>query len=560
MRKTLKALLIVGSLGALCAGLAACSNQTKIDEYFKEGNVIMVTYDGSGGEILSSNQVSIVDMFNPDKYTADEDGYIHIKLRDPTTRPSTVGDISVLRRGYSLVGWYQKRETVEVDGSVVDDDGNKLIERNGQYYKVTVAPDGTKREDEAVPAYTYSDPWDFATDTVDFKKGDEKLEMTLYAGWMPFLSFEYYYQETGKSEWTKFKTTTFDYLISQKENAKEDSDPTKVVYDSVFVPEWSTETGRMEHKYSNVYTFPSIEKMTFNAAYTDEACLNQITREHPYKHTGSLNYATAAAIDPVQKVYVKFDKGSRYRISNAQQFSDIGDPDGIYTILADELDFNCKLDEDGELTFTSTNGNIRWPISLMLEKFTGSIEGENGKKVTFKNIGAQYDNSAQVGGLFGTIANSAVIKNVSFENVIFDIKSATSRRGAYFGMFAGNIEEKATLEHITVSGQMRLWSMSISPKDDFHFNLIANKEQTGENGQVTVRGVTSADGVNRGKVKLIVCGSLYTKDKFYFSDIDPDQVTVDKESGNISLGNPPTSAQQREKSEQFYTKFEGDES
>ena len=43
MRKKIGTLLIVGSLGALCAGLCACKTETKIDEYYKQGNVITVT-------------------------------------------------------------------------------------------------------------------------------------------------------------------------------------------------------------------------------------------------------------------------------------------------------------------------------------------------------------------------------------------------------------------------------------------------------------------------------------------------------------------------------------
>ena len=536
MRKTIQALLIVGSVGALCGALAACATSTPIDDYFKQGNVIMVTYDGSGGSIKGQSGAKIVDMFNPDKYTADENGYIHIKLREFADRPSASGTgISVARSGYSLVGWYQNREVVKVNGSVVDEKGNALIEKKGVYY---IAETGV----EALPAYTFSDPWDFQTDTIDFKVGDEKLEKTLYAAWVPYYSFEYYHQveneETHKKEWTMFGTTRFDYLVAQTIDREKPSE----IIDSVFVPQWSTETGKMEYKYNKDYTFPCPEKMTFKAAYSDEACQNEITRENPLQHPGSLDYKTAAAIDPVQKIYVEFDEGTRYRISTAKQFADIGDPDGYYTILADELDFNCLVDYEtgGELNFD--NDAFRWPVRLTKEPFTGKIEGEGGKSVVFKNVGARYNESttgeAIYGGLFGEIAQGAVIKNVTFENVIFDIEKATGNRGAYFGMLAGNIEEGAALTNVTISGQLRLWEISVSGSK--LFNLIANGNKAG---------------ISAGEIKLIVCGmeSLIDKGMYLFDTIDPDTVKVD-ENGNFTFKEMRPSST---KENQYYVKYGG---
>ena len=547
MRKTLKALLIVGSLGALCAGLAACAKDTMIDEYYKQGNTIKVTYDGSGGEILGSNQVSIIDMFNPDKYTPESDGYIRIKLRDPSTRPGKIEGttINVSRDGYSLVGWYQARELVKnEDGKVLDDAGNELTmdKVTGTYYRVRLNSDGKEVHEDAVPAYTFSKPWNFETDRVEYKEG-EYTPLTLYAAWVPRYSFEYYYEsenkETKQTEWTKFATTTFDYLEAQ---GIDRSDSTKIT-DTVFIPDWSTATGKMEHKYSNVYTFPSLDKKTFKAAYRDMDCTQQITLTAPYRHKGSIDKTTAAAIDPVEKIYVKFDEGSRYRVSTAKQFADIADPDGYYTILEDELDFNCSVDytQGGNLTFSTDN--VRWPIVLTTSIFTGKIEGEGGKAVTFKNVGAQYNNAnAEKGGLFGEIGETAVIKNIAFENVIFDFKSATSRRGANLGMFAGNIDEKATVQNVTIGGQLRLWEISVSG-GAFNFNLTANG---------------AAAGVTKTNIQLIVCGSPYTGGKFYFSSIEPEngKTQVD-EKGNIKFEAPSSSNRLKEK--QYYTVYGGDE-
>lgn len=532
MRKKIATLLIVGSLGALCAGLCACNSDTKLDEYYKNGNVISVTYDGSGGNILGGSNVSIVDMFNPDKYPADADGYVHIKLREPTdpARPhagagsgGSAGSITVSRQGYSLVGWYQTRNYDLKDGKVVDEAGNVLTEKDGDWYLVTTNDKGEEIEEKAIPAYTYSDPWDFKSDRVDFKKGEERYDMTLYAAWVKLFEFEYYYKPTEASDWTKFGTTNFNYIQAQKTG--DDSDV-------VYVPDWSEETGRMDHSHGK-YSFPALRDMTFKAAYSDEACMQPVTLENPLRHAGSVDFETAKAVDSVQKVYVEFDEGNYYRISKASQFADIGDATGYYTILND-LDFMCEVSE-GALTFPKDSS--RWPATLMTAEFTGRIEGEGGKPVKFKNVGAQYSvgnreagdySNATLGGLFGRIKEGASIKNVTFENVIFDIQVATSNLASEFGMFAGEIEEKATLENVTIGGKLRLGRMRNTSQDGFSFHLIAN----GNNGRV-----------KKTQIVLMVFGrELSTSEEtgLYEFDINPaaGKTTVDG-NGFIKFENTP---------------------
>ena len=539
MKKKIQALLIIGSLGAMCAGLAACSKETDVDRYFKKGNVIMVTYDVSGGKMLGDDHAAIMDMFNPEKYPMDSEGYVHIKLRSPTSRKYGGGDVKVERvGGYSLAGWYKTRELVKDDeGNVLDEEGNKLVEKNENYYKVTVTDEGEEKSEWTIPAYTFSDPWDFATDTVDFKVGDEKFEMTLYAAWVPLFKFEYYYKPNEASDWTKYaQDEGFDYTKTEKA-------------DTVFVPDWSNETGKMEHKHGG-YTFPGLENMTFKAAYSDPDCKNEITLENPLRHAGYIERETATAIGVLQPVYVQFDKGNYYRVSTAQQFADINDPTGYFTILSDELDFGCSVDYDkgGELSFvkTETYSPIRWPAKLTTSTFTGKIEGEGGKKVTFKNVGVQYsqdtssNNTVLFGGLFGEIGEEAVLKNVSFEKVIFDIKKATSRRGGSIGMLAGNIDDDATLENVGVSGEMRLFDINISG-GTFNFNLVANGATTG---------------VTKGKIKLVVCGTELVGSKgTYQFNIDPDSVTVD-EKGVIDFSIVNQNSRYQEK--QYFIVYGGE--
>lgn len=532
MRKKIGTLLIVGSLGALCAGLCACSHETAIDKYRDAGNIITVTYDASGGEILGGDNVRLVDMFNPDKYKNDGDGYVEIKLRDPNdpNRPQAGATaIEVSRSGYSLVGWYQTRTEVTNDkGEVVNEEGVPLVKRDDSYYLETEveAEDGTKKKVEvkALPAYTYSDPWDFS-EKHKFKA--DGCDMTLYAAWTKLFTFEYYYKPTAESEWTSFATTRFDPAIAAKKNDGRDS---------VYVPDWSatTDTGTMDHKHKQqgtndiVYTFPSINNMTFKAAYygihedtklPDEA--KKITGSHP--HAGEIDYSNATATGSVQKIYVEFDKGNYYRITEASQFAKSGDPEGYYTILND-LDFKCDPADGGALEFKGDM--IRWPLGLMLAEFKGSIEGEGGKTVKFKNVGAQYiNNAATFGGLFGSIGSDAIVKNVTFENVTLDISTARSSHGAQFGTFAGNIDLGATVENVAIDGaEIRVGGdVNVSGTTGLQFNLIANGNDDGSGGRiVTGTGISI---------------TLYGKkvgDKFGFSFKPTGETTVDAD-GKINF-------------------------
>ena len=551
MRKKIGTLLIVGSLGALCAGLCACNSETAIDKAFKEGNVISVTYDGSGGRILGGDNVSIVDMFNPDKYTADAEGVVSIKLREPTdeARPrASVDPIKVMRSGYTLVGWYQNRTPVTNDaGNVIDEAGNELVLQNdGNYYLVTVNDKGETVEEKAIPQYTFSDPWDFESDRVRYKKGDEPLSMTLYAAWVKYFTFDYYYKPTKESEWTLFGTTEFDYYEAKAENEKEDTDETKVVLDGVFVPQWSEETGRMDHKYSGDYSFPSVTGKTFKAAYKDAACTQEITRSSPLRHSGYTYHTDdtkkLTVVDPVQNVYVEFDEGNHYRISKASQFTAIGDPAGHYEILSDTLDFGCKY-ENNVLSFPE-GSSARWPMGLMGLEFTGTLQGTDGKKVTFRNVGAVWysDTGTTRVGLFGGIGRTGVIKNVAFENVVLDIQKATGSREAFFGLLAGNIETGAAIENVSIGGEILLGEVRNASLAGAHLNLTAN----GSNAGITKTEI----GITVYGQEIYGTGGSQDANMYDFA-IDPTagKTTVDA-NGNVTFVNtPPFDAEAR--------KFEG---
>ena len=466
MRKKIGTLLIIGSLGALCAGLAACSNDSEVDKYFKNGNVISVIYDANGGSIAGGTK--LIDMFNPESFKADEEGVIKIKLRSPTDpkRPKPTAEGVTVKNGEnSLVGWYKTRE-----------------------------PDGNG-------GYTYSDPWDFDTDYVEFNKNEqEKLDFILYAAWIPQYKFEYYYKDK-EGKWTQYGTTDFDYLTATEED--------KILY----VPEWG-DSGKMVYTHGDSFTFPSRNNMTFKAAYSDESCSPDTKITEPFVHKGSFDETTVQAKDTVQKIYVEFDEGNHYRISTAKQFVSIADLSGHYTILND-------LDFTGE----------KWSNGFLIGEFNGTITGESAAKpLIFKNVNAEYnvgnEGTAYYGGLFGRVGANAKITNVTFENATLSYKRAVNYSGGSFGFFAGEIDDGATVENVKIGGAMRLWTMRISG-GTFNFNLTANGDK---------RSAVAANGI-----EIWVCGEKseddYYEGKFEF-DIDPDsekgKPKVDKD-GNITI-------------------------
>ena len=99
--KNSKVILILIFAMLFSIALIGCSDMTEIDKYKEMGYTVQVTYNGNGGNYIGSQAVSLVDMFNPDKFTADSDGKVHIKLTEPTSelRPSGGSDRNFIHAG-----------------------------------------------------------------------------------------------------------------------------------------------------------------------------------------------------------------------------------------------------------------------------------------------------------------------------------------------------------------------------------------------------------------------------------------------------------------------------
>lgn len=524
MRKKTKIILTLACLSLGCLAFAACKSESALDKYGREKNAkITVTYDANGGRFLGRTGVSIVYKFNSEFFAdSDGDGKIEIPLNetDPAVSWSGSGEfIGVpLKDGYSFAGWFQNREPVEnEDGKPLDAYGN-VLEYNEEKSTYYIAGTTTASEQ----AYSYSDRWEFDTDKVVYELNGKEYSLTLYAAWVPYYRFNFYYEKKGA--WTLLSTQSFDYTTTQSfrdsDYGYEHAVKTTTDSDYIWKPRWSGEndTGAMDHEHlradgQSKYTFPSLEGHTFKAAYSDKECTTEIPSQ--LRHGGSLEYdEETGKLTPVgisQSVYLKFDEGEQYRITNVDQFVTYGakaNAASVYTILASELDFTKKT----------------WPSALSSGSFGGQIVGNN---CVFKNVTAENGNqNVAYGGLFGTIAASAKIENITFQNVSYDMNTGSTARGmgtADYGVFAGIIEAGATISGITMQNiTLKMGRVQVNTMRPYQVNLICG------NG--------SRNGITYSGAQIVLKGEEYkeneeTKYRYYVER----EVTVNESNGNVSF-------------------------
>lgn len=466
-----------------CLGFTACKKNTKIEDLEERGYTISVSYDANGGEYLNRPGITIMDMFNPDNFQADANGEIHIRLKEPTdpTRPtSSSNSISLKKDGYFFAGWYEQRTVKTVEGVPVDENGRALVLTSSGTYEY-VTPTADEQGIAVTPAYEYDGYWNFSN-TWDIKPAEINgtLSKTLYAGWVKYYEFNYYYYQEDdtataqdESGWTLFGSNTFDYKTTNAEGSK------TADKDTIWLPDWKDGTMNHEHMYANesIYTFPKLSGMTFSKAYLDEACTQEITQSS-FVHRGTLDYAHAIAQNRIENIYVVFEKGDYYKIETAKQLQDNFNLSGIYEIKA-ELDFE----------------GFNWPAGFTKGSFVGKMYASEGQTFAIKNVNVKYATTANAmyGGLFGEICDGAEVKNLSFENVTFDIASAQLANDANFGLFAGVVQDNAVVEGVTVGGTFKIGSI-ISRFDKYNFHLLVG------NGKV--------DGITKTLIKLQVYGTM----------------------------------------------------
>ena len=288
------------------------------------------------------------------------------------------------------------------------------------------------KDSEGNVTYSYANKWDFEKDVlkVDADKNYSANEpvMTLYAAWVPMFEIEFYVLGTGEF----IDKLTFD--------------PTYM--DKISVPAWDEKTGQID-----MFDFPKKAGYTFNNVYYDvEGTL--LVEGTELEHTGSVDYTTGTGKDNVMKLYIDWVEGEWYHIYTVEQFLDNASVNGCYEIYAD-LDFAEAI----------------WPSSLMYGNFNGKI---NGNGHTFKNIEVvQTNNSKLNAGLFGNITEKSSLKDVTFENVNFTIKSGTRMQGTSFGLLAGVIATEANVQGVKVlSSTLNIDSSCYFGVDDYSIGLV----------------------------------------------------------------------------------------
>ncbi len=279
--------------------------------------------------------------------------------------------------------------------------------------------------------------WDFNTGriTLDAEAYYSATEpvLTLYAKWLPRFSVEYY----------------------NINNPGEVLATTECMMGAQFkLPGWDEGSGTMKRN-----DFPKETErrgFTYGTVYRDPEGKNPVTGD-VITHPGFAD-ESGEAQNTVLKLYIDYVEGDWYHIYNADQLASNADSSAHYVLMAD-LDFTGKL----------------WPSTFSAGNFGGSIDG-NG--FTIRNVTVVQDQTSgnPIAGLFGTVGSSAVIRNVTFDNVIYRIEKGSLAMNPTFGLFAGTLSQGATLTDVAITNsQLQIdysAKMTMEGMDDYTIHLF----------------------------------------------------------------------------------------
>ena len=409
MKKLIKICVSAGLLLMAILAATSCSGNwdPPYEDLNKNGYNVSVKFDANGGVFAGTNDVYIIDVFNSADVTDGKGVY----LLSPDDPLRAEGAFSISRNGYFLAGWYTTREArVNDKGEALDD------------YGVPVSQSGRPQ------GYTYGGKWDFESNTLSVESGavlDSATPVqTLYAAWIPYFNYEFYVEnDTGEFELVDTEATI-----------------------NLEIPQWSEKTGKLDSK-----SFPEREGYTFDSAYLDKS-KSELLTENINGADKYVDYETGTTSTEKVCVYTTWLEGSWFKIYTADQMSANSRLDGNY-ILCTDIDFAESV----------------WSPTLAKGKFTGKIYG-NGYTISNVNV-VQGDNSQLFGGLFGSVDSGAVIDNVKFENISYEISAGSRMQGATFGLLAGTIASDAVLTDVTVSGKLIIGA-SCYPQEGYVIGLL----------------------------------------------------------------------------------------
>lgn len=412
MNNKIKYLLITVMLLIAVCFVASCSQwDTPYDTLGEGGYNVSVRFDPNGGSFSGAENVNVVDVFNLDNQKTNANGnkVIPLVAPDDKSRPT---QYVASKQGYTLVGWYTSRELrVDKDGNALDDYG-ELVSVSGRNQ-----------------GYVYSGKWDFATSTVEVdpnnKYNGEESVLTLYAAWAPHFNINFY-EDKGNGEYE---------LIGNK------------ISSSLEISTW--DGAKMKEK-----DLPKLDGKTFKEASITSDFATLLSGTVTGHDLGMYDYETGTLKNGNNlNVYIRYNEGRWFKITNATQIRDNSYLDGCY-IIENDLDFT----------------GVTWKSLLSNDTFKGKIIG-NGHKLSNITIN-QEDVNVMRGGLFGGIDAVAVIENVTFENVTYNMNKGSLKAGASFGLLAGVISSGATLTNVEISGKFNI-SSEIYPNSDYTVGVIS---------------------------------------------------------------------------------------
>lgn len=432
-------------LAIACAGtltLGACKSDNFYSQLIERDLNAIVRFEPNGGLFSGEEKLVITNVY---KYDDLAGGQLLFRP-DDTQKKGQSASFQITYTNHFFVGWFREATPkLDADGNQLDEYGEVWTEESGKQ-----------------KGYDYADPWDFSQKATqdDFEKQkDGSYTLTLYAGWIPYFSYVVLNDQDEEIARSDFDPST--------ERGKEAM--------NLKIPEWNEETGAMDYGY-----FPTGTDKTFVSVRETKDSKENLTS---IQHSGTWDPTNCTFQNPIKTYYGEYREGEWFRIKNAKQLETNYQANRCFEILED-LDFG-ELDANGYAV-------AKWPDSAAIGEFSGQIIG-NGK--TIKNISILNSNtSGSRGGLFGSISETATIKDINFENITYSLLQGTRTIGACFGLFAGEVRSGASISNVSIKGKLIIGNNNSDPfasQSQFHYNIgkiTGNLNNNGITAEVEVEG------------------------------------------------------------------------